>query len=352
MHSTRVWHLLGRKLTGDATLEELQELERYLLADAELASNADLHAAYFEADAGDSDHTQYKPCWEKQQQRLQREFPGDFGVSDGLKKSSVGKMNQGYVWIAAAVLVICGLFIWTTYMPDKRKLAGENEMNEKRRLTLPDGTLVWLNKNSTISYNKEFGIHNREIVLSGEAFFDVVHKAELPMTIHAGLVNIKVKGTAFNVAAYPGNDKIETSLIRGLIELSVKDKPGQRGLMKPNEKITITYDSHTNRQPDSTPDIRLEVDPLITETQTGLIPEVAWIENKLVFSNEPFISVVEKMGRWYDVRLVVMDKELAGEKFTGVFDKETLEQALTALQMTYDFKYKKDAERTIIISKN
>ncbi len=349
MHSTRVWHLLARKLTGDATLEELQELEQFLLQDAELASNADLHNTYFETITEEEDYGKYEKSWEKQLQRLRQEFPADFGTEEK-KKRNIRRVKPLFAWMAAAALIVTGgLLVWTNNLQEKTKLASEHNINEKRRVTLPDGTLIWLNKNSTISYNEEFGIHNRDIVLSGEAFFDVVHKAELPMTIHAGPVDITVRGTAFNVSAYPGNNKVETSLIRGAIELSVKDNPGQKVFMNPNEKVTVTYDSSISKPVGK--DARLELDPLTTETQTGLIPEVAWIENKLVFSNESFAAVLEKMGRWYDVKFEVADAELAAEKFTGAFDTETLDQALTALQMSYDFKVIKNKEGTIIISK-
>ena len=343
---------MGRKLTGDITLEELQELEQYLLKDSNLASNVELHATYFETTTENDNDEQFQLSWQKQLERLRLEFPGEFGDEKIEETGKNSRVIPLFAWMGAAVLIVSGFFLWVTNLPNTKNLAGVSEKTEKKRVTLPDGTLVWLNKNSTISYDGEFGIHNRDIVLNGEAFFDVVHKAELPMNIHAGPVNIKVKGTAFNVAAYTDNNKVETSLIRGVIELSVKNKPDQRILMKPNEKITVTYNPKVSEPTAAAQAVVLAVDPLITETQTGLIPEVAWIENKLVFSNESFASVAEKIGRWYDVKLLVVDKKLAEEKFTGAFDKETLDQALNALQMTYDFKFKKDAEGTIIISQN
>ena len=110
----------------------------------------------------------------------------------------------------------------------------------KTKLQLSDGTQVWLHSNSKLVYNDQsFGKTNREVTLYGEAFFDVVKNARVPFIIHTGQVNITVKGTAFNVKAYPTDKAIETTLLRGLIEITTLQDPDRKILLKPNEKISI-----------------------------------------------------------------------------------------------------------------
>lgn len=362
MQLTRVWCLLGRKLAGEASLEELQELEQYLIEDPTLAASVEMHTAYFEGgNTGVTVSDPDKKSWEKQRERLEDEFPGDFRIVEEITSSTRNKNRR--IWYAVAVAVLLVIMTGIVVLQDNYifRTGGSNkiakngsvvEFGGRKRMVLPDGSLVWLNKNSDISFDKNFGVHNRNITLSGEAFFDVVHKGGMPMIVNAGLVTIKVKGTAFNVFAYPGEHKVETSLIRGSVELTLKNKPGEKVLMKPNEKIIVTQNK--NGAAAATPgdeNLQVRLDKLVMETQTGLIPEIAWIDNKLVFKDEPFEAVAEKMKRWYNRDIIILDPVLAREKFTGAFETETFEEALAALKLTYDFKYKTDNEgKTIIMT--
>ena len=352
MQSNRIWHLVARKLTGDATLEELQELEQHLIADPELAASVEMHLAYFEKEPAISPSTIEKN-WQQQLFRLKQEFPEDFhspSTEQEEKQVTVIQVKNNFkAWYVIAAMLLVGLTItalWNVYYKKSNNdivivdHSAEGKHASHKQVKLPDGSLVWLNKNSHLSYNKGFGVDNREITLSGEAFFDVAHKAELPMVVHAGLVNIKVKGTAFNVNAYQDADRVETSLIRGVVELSVKGNPSKAIMMKPNEKVVVALDSAEKRL--TTPDralVNLSIDQLATESKSGLIPELAWVENKLVFNNLPFPEVKDKLERWYDIKIKIENEKIAKERFTAVLSSESLETFLKALQMTYNFKY-------------
>lgn len=363
MYSTRVWQLLGRKMTGDATLEELQELEQCLLENPELASSVEVHLAYFENQPPSVSTEEERLAWKTQLRRLANEFPNDFASELEIFNTARNKSRRTlFVWVGAVAAVIISVIlfsqkVWKGEYSGWRVEVSKNhsviETEERKKLVLPDGSTVWLNKGSDLSYDVDFGVTNRNIKLSGEAFFDVVHLRNLPMTIHTGIVNINVKGTAFNVSAYSQDNKVETSLIRGSIELVIRDKPSHKILLKPNEKIVVSYDSKNDSVLVKKPEeVKVKIDKLAAEQHTGLIPEIAWIENKLVFQNESLESVVEKMIRWFDEEIVIKDNALAREKFTGVFESETLEQALDALKMTYDFKYKKNKNGGYVITKN
>ena len=230
----------------------------------------------------------------------------------------------------------------------------------------PDGTVVVLNENSRISYNADFGTTRREITLEGEAYFNVAKNAGAPLIIHVRNVDIRVLGTAFNVKAYPKDKNVETSLITGKVEVSLRKYPQRPVLLKPNEKIEIPEEPDptlgsglpvekqptpqgagrpgTNQQPDHdetdlSDTLSYQMQPLKAEKSSKLIPEIAWMYRKLVFNQEPFGSVAEKMERWYDVQVYFEDDDLKKEVFTGSFEKETLEQALKALQFSYPFDF-------------
>src|SRR5690606_22571909 len=94
---------------------------------------------------------------------------------------------------------------------------------ERKSIQLPDGTKVMLNAGSTIHIAADFNATSRQLTLVGEAFFDVVHNAEKPFIIHTGAMDIKVLGTVFNVRAYPGDKTSETSLLKGSVEVTLKN---------------------------------------------------------------------------------------------------------------------------------
>lgn len=360
MSTNRIWHLLGRKFTGEATLEELQELEQVLLSNPGLSAEVELHTAYFDC-VIENDLNEADNAWAALEQRLEKEFPKQFGNSHMVLLRS----RRRYMWMGMATLLAVaalsyGLInAWSEKV--NNRVAQINSHNSKvaaipgkdrKRVVLCDGTTVWLNANSKITYDKDFGITNRDMYLSGEAFFDVAHNAQLPMVVHAHTVDIKVKGTAFNVRSYPGDKTIEASLIRGVIELYPNGNAFRKLLLKPNEKVTITLDA-LNSQPGSIPtNIDIRLSQLKKDAISGLIPEVAWIENKLMFVSERFSTVAEKMSRWYNTRIIVADPSLAEERFTGFFEDESLTAALAALQMTFNFSYQIDKNGLVTIEKN
>lgn len=356
--STRIWYLLGRKLSGEAGIEELRELEALLLANPALASKIEIHEKYFNHKKQLSQNTLADDAWQKIQHQIAPQAEGDKKIYS--PKNSLKFLRKPW-WAAAALAIVSiGIFLITKSSIGLKGAADghfgnaeivKTSVDEKTKTILPDGSTVWLNKDSRITCSKDFGKSNREITLVGEAFFDVVHKAELPMVVHAGAVSIKVKGTAFNIKNYPSEHKVEAALIRGSIELEMNiGNRKQRVLMLPNEKITV-LDNAVVKSVKQQPESIMVKEPLVVEQQSGLIPEVAWIQNQLVFNKESFVSLAEKMGKWYGVSIIINDSALREERFTGVFKNENLEEALNALQFTYGFRYKIDGDK-VYITKN
>ncbi|MFV0604680.1 MAG: FecR family protein [Niabella sp.] len=359
--SSRVWYLLGRKLSGEAGIDELRELEGLLLANPDLAARVKLHEKYFKyMRAANKTNKGVDAAW----QQIAEKIETTSSVPETKKSFSIISLKW---WVAASIIAIFALAgsLWlfnkdnpvtttagvqVAEMPNPVQLL--TATTEKTRNVLPDGSVVWLNNNSRITYNENFGKTNREIVLEGEAFFDVAHKAELPMVVHAGVVDVKVKGTAFNIKSYASSKEIETSLIRGSIELVVHENNKERKiLMEPNEKVVVDVIGGGASKPEVAASQPLIKEPLKVEQKSGLIPEIAWIQGQLVFNNESLTSLAKKMEKWYHVQIFINDSVLAAEKFTGAFKDENLEEALDALQFTYGFKYKIDQHKIYITKK-
>jgi len=271
---------------------------------------------------------------------------------------------------AAAALLILAAGIWlyavsgkknssvTARVPKKSEIVTKNA--SKTNLVLPDGTKVWLNGGSKLSYDDTYGRKLREVILVGEAFFDVTKNPEKPFIIHTRKMDIRVLGTAFNVMCYPDEKKVETSLLRGSIEVTLKDRPTEKIYLKPNEKLTLIDDKVVNSPGNNSRKIipgTASAEPMIAishityQAKDSSVIETSWLQNKLIFESETFEEVAKKMEKWYDVSIQFSDESVKNLHFTGTFEKETVSEALSAMQITTPFHYSISKKRLIIISK-
>jgi ferric-dicitrate binding protein FerR (iron transport regulator) len=220
----------------------------------------------------------------------------------------------------------------------------------KTQIQLPDGSTVWLNASSNLTYDKDFGKDFREVNLTGEGFFNVVRDPSHPFIIHTKVIDVKVLGTEFNVRAYPNDAYTETSLIRGRVEITVKNRPDERHYLKPNEKMSVANnitDEIAANDIKSKPFILTA--PLTYYHADSTIIETSWVENRLIFQeNETFREVALKMERWYGVHISFDDEEVAQIHPFGSFTNETITQALDALRESFRFNYKISGSDIII----
>ena len=233
-------------------------------------------------------------------------------------------------------------------MQSKKYSEVSSPVGSKTKLVLPDSTVVWLNAGSKLTYNEHFGATNRNATLVGEAFFEV-KKSTMPFIIHANTVQIKVLGTAFNVKAYPGDPKIETSLIRGSIEVTIKNRPDNKIMLSPNEKLIVKNEPAEkllSKEGPAQPAIAFE--KLHYNKNDSTIAETAWVADRLTVREETFEELTVKMERWYDVRIEIRMEELRNKVLSVTFEDETVDQSLEALKELFQFKYEKNGNNIII----
>jgi ferric-dicitrate binding protein FerR (iron transport regulator) len=206
------------------------------------------------------------------------------------------------------------------------------------KIVLPDSTVVWLNAGSRLTYNEKFGQDNRNTTLTGEAFFDV-KKSSIPFIIHAQALRIRVTGTAFNVKSYPNEKTTETSLIRGSLEITLDKRPGEKFILRPNEKLVVSNDTSRTRQKTATRNEPIVMISGITQATDSTVIETSWVDNKLAFQNETFDELANRMERWYGVEIDFRDEQVAHERLSGTFTNETIQEALERLQLTTNFQF-------------
>jgi transmembrane sensor len=201
---------------------------------------------------------------------------------------------------------------------------------KRSEIILADGTKIWLNAGSTLSYPVRFTGNSREVYLSGEAFFEVSTDRSKPFYVITGDLRIKVTGTRFNVTSY--NDDIVTQavLVEGRIEAAKNRLFGRSVELSPGERIV--YDRKENK---------IKKDKVDTELYTS------WVNGYLILENEPVEEIFKKLERYYDKKIVV--EGLSGQyRFTGKLNlAEDLEKVLknVAFSASFTVESKNDVYR-------
>ena len=232
----------------------------------------------------------------------------------------------------AAVLII-GLILTTLMVYHKSEpdlYAGVTETvttpyGARTSFKLPDGSEVWLNSGTTISFPRQYGAV-RNVELLGEAYFKVVKDGK-PFVVKTSSGNVEVMGTSFDVKAY-ANENFETTLVEGSVKVS--DQSNQVATLKPGQQSTIT--------PANIFTLKVVNTDLIT----------SWREGKLIFVKEPFANVAEELERWYNVKIELKGDRLKKLGYTGTIEMETFGEVLELINTTTPIKSSFDKNTRVL----
>ncbi|WP_319591038.1 FecR domain-containing protein [uncultured Draconibacterium sp.] len=256
-----------------------------------------------------------------------------YEINNQEPRTSKTRKLVSYLTQAAAVLFI-PLAIALFFTLDKTDIKTELQtvstpLASKTYFVLPDGSEVWLNSGSTLSYPQKFDGKTRLVQLSGEAYFDV-QKSETPFEVETDNVKVNVLGTAFNVMRYSGTNP-EVTLERGKVQLV--SNSGEQQVLVPGEHAVINSANST-----------IQVQKVDTEIYSS------WINNKLIFRNESLKDVVERLERWYNISIEIDDDYISDKKLTATIEYESITEVMDLLEITMSLKYEyKKNERKLII---
>ncbi len=363
MQRDRAWTLMSRILSKEATQAEIQELNEIIKFHPEIDLPAQFVSEFWSIPS-ENDEEFLEATFHQHTEKLKNKgyhLNTDLSETGSFSYESPERNNRSKKLILAGSMcllftaILVGLFYYNQVNPSSQKqIVAKSEVSTKNgsrtKIQLPDGTSVWLNSSSKLTYeNENFGAKIREVSLVGEAYFDVVKNPAKPFIIHTAKMDIKVLGTVFNVKSYPGDKTTETSLIQGSVEVTLNDRQ-EKIMMKPNEKLIINNDDSKSLplnnkatsqklSPAATKPI-IELSHLTRYPSDNSVVETGWINNKLIFTNETLEEIATKMQRWYSVTIIIKNEQLKKELLTGSFEKETMQQALKALQFTTRFNYR------------
>ncbi|OMP30163.1 FecR family protein [Mangrovimonas sp. DI 80] len=167
------------------------------------------------------------------------------------------------------------------------------------QLVLPDGTKVWLNSDTQLTYTVPFTGNVRRVELKGEAYFDVSPNKELPFIVATGNQEVQVLGTEFNISAYSNDNSVTTTLVEGKVQVTNKLST-DKTILSPNEQSILNKEDNN-----------------INKLNVDTYPYIAWKEGRFVFNNVNLELFLSKVSRWYDVEVFFDDESLKNLSFTG-----------------------------------
>lgn len=239
---------------------------------------------------------------------------------------------------AAVVLLTIGLFaVYRSF--ENRHVADtyasfEVPNGQRARLSLPDGTIVWLNAGSQLKYPSAFSKKNRNVYLDGEAYFEVTSDERNPFKVETSLMNVNVLGTKFNVKSYI-NEAMLVTLMEGKVALTERN-----GM----SKLTLS--------PDEQAFISADAENIILTRQDEADNIKSWISGEFSYINQPLYAIVNDLERLYDVNISILDEKLAEELFTSrSTEKEDIVQILDRLKGTRELDYTKEGDQIMIFKR-
>lgn len=350
MNNNRFLELLAKKKSGVITLSEKAELDRYLENNEDDAAVSHLLDDWY--------NVTYSFSQSCEQDTVQKILNRLNNKIDAQQKQE-HKLKGRNLWIkisAIAAAFIIGFFGYLYYITSdipvtKSPNIVSTKKGSKSSIVLPDGTKVWINADTRLSYDESTWGSARDVQLEGEAYFDVVKDIKRPFTVHTNTMDVKVTGTAFNVRAYANEKRTETTLIRGSVEVSLKKKEGKKIILTPNDKLVVpnSYvqsapEKEKLKQPDSEAIQLLTIKANIVDS----VKETQWTKNRLVFEKETFSDIIPVLERWYDVKIDLKKSALSGKTFSGTFENDSLEDVLESFKFSLGFNYAVQKNKIII----
>lgn len=253
-------------------------------------------------------------------------------VKTRIRKNESSKLRFTYYWQRIASIIVIPLLLYSIYQYTDLDLFNWNSQlswNEvstpsgvRHSVTMPDGSIILLNGNTSLRYPSDFDGNERIVELKGEAFFQVRGNKKKPFIVEAGKLAVQVVGTSFNVFSRPEDTSLETTLVEGRVNLLNVKTRKKITAMKPGQMAV--YDSLTNQ---------------LVLSNVDMEKQLAWREGKFIFRNDPLKEVLRKLGYHFNMSFEI-DKDVRSHyAYTGTFQYENLDQILEYIELTTPIKF-------------
>jgi ferric-dicitrate binding protein FerR (iron transport regulator) len=313
--------LLDRYLNGGASPEEIERVETWL------NNNGNQNSEWQQLDKADKDQ------W----------LSGLFNeIRDTISKPKVIALpprNPLWKYIAAAAAVLAIFFTayleWPVLQNRLHSVsltALHVPVNQKKQVTLADGSRIWINAGSELKYPGVFNGKTREVYLAGEAYFDIQHDVSKPFIIHTGKVITTVLGTAFNIKEDKNQHTVVVTVTRGKVSVANGNEP--LGIITPNQQISFNTDNNQHSQ--------VNVDAK---------QAIAWQENDIHFDDITFADAAKQLQQRFKVKINFANEKIKNCRFTGTaLEGQKLDSILKVICAFNNATYQTMADGSISIN--
>jgi len=352
-----------RFFRGEASNVEVNDLLVWLESDKKNRQEYfNAKRAWLES-AGDQEE-QIDRSWERLQYRLFRPSENDYMI----------RANRRTDWkiyaLVASVAVLLVFGIYSRFRIDSLEQYGRNvnqveaPFGSRANIVLPDGTEVWLNSGSKLTYALGYAARNREVMLNGEAFFDVKKHSRSAFIVHAKDLSIKALGTRFNIKSYPDERTVEAFLVDGKIVIDKKnhDDAFEPITLKPRQKLTymenaeVAASVHKVQDIESQRSITKSIDKEEPTQQMNIASvtypdvDISWKDEKLVIRSETLASMSRKLERFYNIEIIFENEEVRDYVFSGTLDEVTIDEVMRAISSAAPISFSIEKNRVKLYS--
>ncbi|MBN2613317.1 MAG: FecR domain-containing protein [Bacteroidales bacterium] len=334
MTRNSTWILFSKYFAGECNQEEKTKIKHLVEKDGQhrdlfnrLTNDNEIMEKYKKMKTVNVDK-----AWDKVSERIQASVHRNSPQALHIPSRNPFTLTKKWIAIAASVLILAGMFfIYRTVFDSKPEGGGLVTVTSSVSdipTILPDGSKVYLNRDSRITYPHRFSNKTREISLTGEAFFEVTADASHPFVVKAGNARVKVLGTSFSVNGNTGKNTVEIFVESGKVQIYLSDKENQTVMLEPGY-----------------------VGRLSKRTSEKLINDnkniIAWKTKKIVFSQTRLAEVLQVLEHVYGEKIRIENKEALEWPYTNTFDNQTFQSVIAVLAETFQFGVSK--ERSVFV---
>ena len=241
-----------------------------------------------------------------------------------------------YAAVVAIIIAVGCISYWQGEVNVKDTFADisvEAPLGSKTKLYLPDGTLVWLNAGSRMTYSQGFGVDNRKVELEGEGYFEVKRNEKIPFFVKTKDLQLQVLGTKFTFRDYPEDHEVVVSLLEGKVGLNNLLREEKEAVLSPDERAVLN-----------------KANGLLTVESVTASNASQWTDGYLFFDEELLPDIAKELERSYNVKIHIANDSLKTFRFYGNFVRreQNIQEVLEALASTEKMQYKIE-ERNITI---
>ena len=330
-----IWILLSKYFAGECSEAELGKLNNWIVKKEtnrllfnELQKDRELIGKYKEMKTVDVDK-----AWNNLSERI--EATGyDNQTNLNPSRYIKNRISAPYlIGFAASILIVTGLLITYKSLVAKRGFETMVASDKNASFALPDGSMILLHRDSKVMYPKDFGIKQRELSLTGEAFFEVTPDADKPFIVKADKARIKVLGTSFAVDERAGKNRIEVFVEKGKVSLYQEEMEHTGILVESGYVGQLTGNMATK---------------YLNKNDNIL----AWKTGKIIFTETRLAEVINVLEKVYGKEIIIEKKEALNWPYTNTFDNQDLESVTRVLAETYQFGIEQDRDRIVLTGGN